>query len=79
MTGRDYIRMMADLQENRINCIIVKDISRLGRHIVLTSELVERTLPEMGVRLICVNDNYDSLDKLSNTAALIVTTQNGYE
>ena len=36
----DYIRMMADLQENRINCIIVKDISRLGRHFVLTSELV---------------------------------------
>lgn len=68
----DYIRMMADLQENRINCIIVKDISRLGRHFVLTSELVERTLPEMGVRLICVNDNYDSLDKLSNTAALML-------
>ena len=75
----DYIRMMADLQENRINCIIVKDISRLGRHFVLTSELVERTLPEMGVRLICVNDNYDSLDKLSKHCRPDVTTQNGYE
>ena len=68
----DYIRMMADLQENRINCIIVKDISRLGRHFVFTSELVERTLPEMGIRLICVNDNYDSLDKQSNTSALML-------
>ena len=68
----DYIRMMADLQDNKINCIIVKDISRLGRHFVLTSELVERTLPEMGIRLICVNDNYDSLDKQSNTSALML-------
>ena len=75
----DYIRMMADLQDNKINCIIVKDISRLGRHFVLTSELVERTLPEMGIRLICVNDNYDSLDKQSNTSALMLTAQNGYE
>ena len=57
-----FKRLMKDLQMGKINCIIVKDISRLGRHFLQTSELVERTLPEMGVRLICINDNYDSAD-----------------
>lgn len=71
----DYIRMMADIREKRINCIVVKDISRLGRHFIKTSELVERILPEMAVRLICVNDNYDSLDQSSNTAALMLPLQ----
>ena len=52
--------MMDDLKRGRINCVIVKDISRLGRHFVLTSELVERVFPEMKVRLICIDDNYDS-------------------
>lgn len=64
-TGMNYnrpgfLRMMDDLKRGRINCVIVKDISRLGRHFVLTSELVERVFPEMKVRLICIDDNYDS-------------------
>lgn len=66
----DFHRMMNDLRSGRINCIIVKDISRLGRHFTLTSEFVERTFPEMGVRLICINDNYDSDDKDSDAVAL---------
>jgi len=66
----DFKRMLRDLQSGRINCIIIKDVSRLGRHFVLTSEFVERTFPEMGVRLISINDNYDSLDKNADAASL---------
>lgn len=66
----EFKRMLCDLQSGRINCIIVKDISRLGRHFVMTSELVERTFPEMGVRLICVNDGYDSADEFADASAL---------
>ncbi len=74
-TGMDYNRpefrrMLCDLHSGRINCIIVKDISRLGRHFVMTSEFVERIFPEMGVRLICVNDGYDSADEAANASAL---------
>ena len=65
-----FKRLMKDLQMGKINCIIVKDISRLGRHFLQTSELVERTLPEMGVRLICINDNYDSADPKSDAQSL---------
>lgn len=66
----EFRRMLCDLQNGRINCIIVKDISRLGRHFVMTSEFVERIFPEMGVRLICVNDGYDSADELADASSL---------
>lgn len=74
-TGMNYerpgfIRMLKDLKSGRINCVIVKDISRLGRHFVMTSEFVERTFPEMGVRLICINDSYDSMDGNADSSAL---------
>lgn len=66
----DFQRLMQDIRSGRINCIIVKDISRFGRHFLQTSEFVERILPEMGVRLICINDNYDSADPDSDRSAL---------
>ncbi len=66
----EFQRMLRDLQTGRINCIIVKDISRLGRHFVMTSELVERRFPEMGVRLICINDGYDSVSEFADASAL---------
>lgn len=74
-TGMNYNRpgyrqMLEDLQSGRINCVIVKDVSRLGRHFVMTSELVERIFPRLGVRLICINDNYDSADENADPAAL---------
>ncbi len=76
-SGMNYKRpgfqaMLADLQAGKINCVIVKDVSRFGRHYILTSEYVERTLPAMGVRLICVNDNYDSEDPSSDRDSLLM-------
>ena len=66
----DFKRMFEDIKSGRINCIIVKDISRLGRHFVMTSNFVERIFPEMGVRLICVNDGYDSSEPNADSSAL---------
>ena len=67
-----FTEMMNDLYAGVINCIIVKDISRLGRHFILTSELVEKTLPSMNVRLISVIDGYDSIDPASDTDVLLM-------
>lgn len=66
----EFKRMLRDLRSGRINCIVVKDISRLGRNFVQTSEFVERTFPEMGIRLICINDNYDSADENADAVSL---------
>lgn len=66
----DFCRLMKDIQSGRINCIIVKDISRLGRHFIQTSEYVERIFPEMGIRLICINDHFDSNDRNADASSL---------
>lgn len=68
----DFNRMFTDLHSGRINCIIVKDVSRLGRHFVMTSEYVERIFPELGVRLVCINDDYDSFSETSDVSALML-------
>ena len=44
-----------------INCIVIKDLSRLGRNYIETGEYLERIFPMMGIRIIAVNDRYDSL------------------
>lgn len=68
----DFKRMMSDLRSGKINCVIVKDVSRLGRHFVVTSEFVEKIFPMMGVRLICINDDYDSSGDNCDSAALLL-------
>lgn len=65
-----FKRMFKDIQSGRINCVIVKDVSRLGRHFVMTGNFVERIFPEMGVRLICINDGYDSFEPNADSSAL---------
>ena len=55
-----FERMMSDLKAGRINCIIVKDLSRFGRNHLETSEYLEKIFPANGTRFIAVNNNYDS-------------------
>lgn len=59
-----FERLLADLKCGKINCIIVKDLSRFGRNFLETSEFIEKIFPEMGVRFIAVNNNYDSIKVL---------------
>lgn len=56
-----FIEMMNDIEAGKINCIIVKDLSRLGREYIEASELVERFFPANGIRFIAVNNHYDSI------------------
>jgi DNA invertase Pin-like site-specific DNA recombinase len=53
--------LMKECEQGNINCIVIKDLSRLGRNFIETSDYLERILPMLGVRLIAVNDHYDSL------------------
>ena len=58
----DWERMMADVKSGRINCIIVKDLSRLGRNYIETGRFLERICPKLGIRFISVNDHYDTAE-----------------
>lgn len=56
-----FERMMSDVRARRINCIVVKDLSRFGRNHIETGNYMEKIFPFMGVRFIAVTDGYDSL------------------
>lgn len=66
-TGTDFERpnfnrMMDDVRSGKINCIIVKDLSRFGRNYIETGEYIEKIFPFLEVRFIAVNDEFDNLN-----------------
>ena len=65
-TGTDFERpgfeqMMDEVRHRKIDCIVVKDLSRFGRNYVETGYYLEKIFPYMGIRLVAVNDGYDTL------------------
>ncbi|MDE7246105.1 MAG: recombinase family protein [Oscillospiraceae bacterium] len=80
-TGSNFNRpafqeMMADVKAGKINCIVVKDLSRFGREYLDAGEYIERIFPFLGVRFIAINDNYDSLHSNIESDHLIVPFKN---
>lgn len=65
-TGTNFDRpgfndLMFDIKIERIDCVIVKDLSRLGRNSSKTSHLIDDFFPRNGIRFISVNDGMDTL------------------
>lgn len=65
ISGTDFIRpefsrMMNDLRDGKINCIIVKDLSRLGRNYLESGEYIEMVFPFFRCRFISVTDRFDT-------------------
>lgn len=54
--------LLEDVRTGKINCIIVKDLSRFGRNFIEVGNYLEKVFPCLGVRFIAVNDRYDSID-----------------
>lgn len=55
-----FEEMIKDMRNGLFNCIVVKDLSRLGRNYVETGNYIERVFPFFDVRFIAVTDGYDS-------------------
>lgn len=56
-----FQKMIADIEDKKVNCVVVKDLSRFGRDYIDTGRYLERIFPELGVRFISVSDNIDSI------------------
>ena len=67
----EFERLLKALKERKINCIVVKDFSRLGRNFVETGQYLEQVFPLFGVRFIAINDNYDSLNSQNRDGMLV--------
>lgn len=55
-----FKEMMQDITDGTINCVIVKDLSRLGREYIETGRYLRRVFPSYGVRFIAITDNIDT-------------------
>ena len=56
----DFKRLIEDIEKGRINTVITKDLSRLGRDYIMTGHYIEKYFPEKNIRYIAVNDNIDT-------------------
>lgn len=61
-----FERLLEDVKNGKIDCIIVKDLSRFGRNYIECCNYIEKIFPFINVRFIAINDNYDSNNENSN-------------
>ena len=71
-----FERMMKDVRERKVNCILVKDFSRFGRNYIETGNYLEKIFPFMRVRFISICDRYDSFAPDSENQELIRNIKN---
>ncbi len=65
-----FKQLMKDMESGKINMIITKDMSRLGRDYIGTGELIEKYFPNNNIRYIAINDGIDTfIDNTSNDIA----------
>lgn len=72
----DFLRMMEQIKQGQIDCVLVKDLSRFGRDYLVVGNYISRVFPFLGVRFIAVNDNYDSLGEKKSSDDLIIPFKN---
>ena len=60
-----FKEMIQDVTNGEINCVIVKDLSRLGREYIETGRYLRRVFPAYGVRFIAITDNIDTAQESS--------------
>ncbi len=80
-TGTQFERpafdeMMQDMKSGLINCIVVKDLSRLGRNYLEAGNYLEQIFPFFKVRFISITDGYDSISPDFTDEALIIPLKN---
>ncbi len=61
-----FKKMLYDIENGKINLVITKDLSRLGRDYIASGQFTEIYFPSKGVRYIAVTDGYDSENSLSD-------------
>ena len=60
-------KLLKEVKENRIRCIIVKDMSRFSRDYIEMGTYLNQIFPFMGIRFIALNDHYDSREHHGST------------
>ena len=80
-TGTDFDRpgfqkLLEDMRSGNINCVIVKDLSRLGRNYIEVGNYIEQIFPLFNIRFIAINDSVDSFKNPTSTNTILVPFKN---
>lgn len=71
-----FNEMMEDVDAGKIDCIIVKDLSRFGRNHYECDRYMQVIFPQKGIRFIAITDNYDSNNETSETDMFLIPIKN---
>ncbi|MBP3233875.1 MAG: recombinase family protein [Eubacterium sp.] len=71
-----FKKMLKDVKAGKVETIVIKDLSRLGRDYIETGDYIEQIFPLLGVRVIAINSNYDSNDHIGDVAGIDVAITN---
>ena len=80
-SGTDFERpgfkgLIDDIKRGRINCVVVKDLSRFGRNYIEVGRYLEMIFPMLNVRFVAINDNIDSFANPESVNNAIVAFKN---
>ena len=64
-----FKNMIQDIADGKIGCLIVKDLSRLGREFITTSYYIEEFFPAKKIRFVSVNDRFDTIDGITDQSS----------
>ena len=71
-----FNKMISDINDGIVNCVIVKDFSRFGRNYIEAGRYIQVLFPRAGIRFIAINDSYDSAKEQGFTDNIIVPFKN---
>lgn len=71
-----FEKLMEDVRRGKIDCIVVKDLSRFGRNYRETGNYLERIFPFLDVRFVAVSDNFDTLNAERSSDGYIIPLKN---
>ena len=80
-TGTDFNRpgfqrLLEDMRKGNINCVLVKDLSRLGRNYIEVGNYIEQIFPIFNIRFIAINDSVDSFKNPMSSNTILVPFKN---
>ncbi len=80
-TGTDFDRpafrrMLKDITDQKVNCVIVKDLSRFGRNYIESGKYLETVFPLLKVRFIAINDAVDSVENPASVNSVMLPFKN---
>ena len=72
----EFKRMISDVEAGRVNCVIVKDLSRFGRDYIESGRYIQKVFPALGVRFIALTDHFDSASADAGEKGIVLPVKN---